>query len=100
MAGKRPGRHETADVGQMDVSGEDIHFRGVAAYSADRAEKGRVRGSKMMYILWKEGTCYDYTKNDDQTYGQFYIFPVAGNEFNTLINQYPDRHPPKYNDYT
>ena len=54
--------------------------------------------SKVTYIFWIEDTCQDYTKNNDETYGQFYIFPVAGNEFNTLINQYPDRHPPEYND--
>ena len=93
MAGERPGRHETADVGQMDVSGEDIHFRGVAAYSAHRK-------SKMMHMMRKEHTDCEYNKNNNEAYGQFYIFPVAGNEFNTLVNQYPHRHPPKYNDDT
>jgi hypothetical protein len=54
----------------------------------------------MIYMVWKEGTGYQYTKNNSETYGQFYMFPVAGNEFNTLLNQYPDRDPPKYNDHT
>ena len=93
MAGEWSGRHETAHVGQMDISGEDVHFRRVAAYSAHGAR------SKTVYVMRKNGAS---DKNADDNHGaheQFYRFPVAGHKHDTFLDEYPDRYPPKYNEY-
>jgi hypothetical protein len=37
--------------------------------------------------------------DNNDTHEQFYRFPVAGDKYDTFLNQYPERDPPKYNEY-
>ena len=74
MAGEWSGRHETVDVGQMDVPGEDIHLRGVAAYSEHGSK------SKTVHMMRKNGASEKDPNDNNGAHEYFYLFPVAGHK--------------------